>query len=115
MTPKYHPERRRISQEQLRYIVRAVSIPTRCHPERSEGPRLRSSRPIGVSASTKPREVPRCARDDDVVAAEQTLTRNFRACLARNIWNSLLSHLIWRYSEPGRRVPIFHGRKTSTG
>jgi hypothetical protein len=47
MTLKYHPERRRISQEQLRYIVRAVSIPTPCHPERSEGPRLRSSRPIG--------------------------------------------------------------------
>jgi hypothetical protein len=46
---------------------------------------------------------------------QRMLTRNFSRVVNENIWNSLLSHLIWRYSEPGRRVPICHGRETSTG
>jgi hypothetical protein len=32
-----------------------------------------------------------------------------------NLWNSEVSHLIWRYSEPGGRAAICHGRKNSTG
>src|SRR6266550_3128707 len=34
--------------------------------------------------------------------------------LSGNIWNSPVSHLIWRYGEPGRRVTIRYGRKDST-